>query len=95
MTEAKKTNRLQNAHSPYLRSAAHQPVDWHEWGPEAFDKARRPPQQLDAELHRDLHGPSCGVREPDQRLQIESRQELRAQSEIPRRTLPAAPGRLG
>ena len=26
--------------SPYLRSAAHQPVDWHEWGPQAFEKAR-------------------------------------------------------
>lgn len=40
MTEAAKSNRLQNAQSPYLRSAAHQPVDWHEWGPEAFDRAR-------------------------------------------------------
>ncbi|MGH9814304.1 MAG: DUF255 domain-containing protein, partial [Candidatus Acidiferrales bacterium] len=40
MTEADKTNRLQNAQSPYLRSAAHQPVDWHEWGPEAFARAR-------------------------------------------------------
>ena len=26
--------------SPYLRSAAHQPVDWHEWGEAAFAKAR-------------------------------------------------------
>ncbi len=40
MTETNKTNRLQNAQSPYLRSAAHQPVDWHEWGPEAFARAR-------------------------------------------------------
>lgn len=33
-------NRLKNSASPYLRSAAHQPVDWHEWGEEAFQKAR-------------------------------------------------------
>jgi len=33
-------NRLKNSASPYLRSAAHQPVDWHEWGEEAFEKAR-------------------------------------------------------
>jgi len=33
-------NRLANSASPYLRSAAHQPVDWHEWGDEAFAHAR-------------------------------------------------------
>ncbi len=33
-------NRLKNCASPYLRSASHQPVDWHEWGDEAFQKAR-------------------------------------------------------
>jgi len=33
-------NRLKNSASPYLRSAAHQPVDWHEWGDEAFQRAR-------------------------------------------------------
>jgi len=33
-------NRLKNSISPYLRSAAHQPVDWHEWGEEAFARAR-------------------------------------------------------
>jgi len=33
-------NRLKDSASPYLRSAAHQPVDWHEWGEEAFAKAR-------------------------------------------------------
>ena len=32
-------NRLKNSASPYLRSAAHQPIDWYEWGPEAFQKA--------------------------------------------------------
>ena len=25
-------NRLKDSASPYLRSAAHQPIDWHEWG---------------------------------------------------------------
>ena len=33
-------NRLARSASPYLRSAAHQPVDWHEWGEEAFARAR-------------------------------------------------------
>ncbi len=39
MTQAAE-NRLKNSASPYLRSAAHQPIDWHEWGEEAFAKAR-------------------------------------------------------
>jgi uncharacterized protein YyaL (SSP411 family) len=33
-------NRLKDSASPYLRSAAHQPIDWYEWGEEAFQKAR-------------------------------------------------------
>ena len=33
-------NRLKDSASPYLRSAAHQPIDWYEWGPEAFEAAR-------------------------------------------------------
>ena len=33
-------NRLENSASPYLRSAAHQPIDWHEWGQEAFARAK-------------------------------------------------------
>ncbi len=33
-------NRLKNSVSAYLRSAAHQPIDWNEWGEEAFAKAR-------------------------------------------------------
>ena len=32
-------NRLKDSASPYLRSAAHQPIDWHEWGEEAFARA--------------------------------------------------------
>jgi hypothetical protein len=34
-------NRLANATSPYLLQHADNPVDWWEWGPEAFDEARR------------------------------------------------------
>jgi len=34
-------SRLASAQSAYLRSAAHQPVDWHPWGAEPFDRARR------------------------------------------------------
>lgn len=32
-------NRLKDAASPYLRSASHQPIDWHEWGDRAFARA--------------------------------------------------------
>jgi uncharacterized protein YyaL (SSP411 family) len=34
-------NRLIYEKSPYLLQHAYNPVDWHPWGPEAFDKARR------------------------------------------------------
>jgi hypothetical protein len=34
-------NRLAQAASPYLRQHAGNPVDWHEWGPEALARARR------------------------------------------------------
>ena len=34
-------NSLANASSSYLRSAMHQPIQWHEWGEEAFAKAKR------------------------------------------------------
>lgn len=40
ISDGQHTNRLANSASPYLRSAAHQPVDWHEWGDAAFDRAR-------------------------------------------------------
>ncbi|HEX4545128.1 MAG TPA: thioredoxin domain-containing protein [Candidatus Acidoferrum sp.] len=33
-------NRLKDSTSPYLRSAAHQPIDWHEWGDVAFERAK-------------------------------------------------------
>ncbi|MBI4326422.1 MAG: thioredoxin domain-containing protein [Chloroflexi bacterium] len=36
----KYTNRLLRSKSPYLLQHAHNPVDWHEWGEEAFSKAR-------------------------------------------------------
>ena len=32
-------NQLKDSASPYLRSAAHQPIDWHEWGDTAFARA--------------------------------------------------------
>src|SRR5499433_1913870 len=34
-------NSLARASSAYLRSAMHQPIQWHEWGPEAFASAQR------------------------------------------------------
>jgi uncharacterized protein YyaL (SSP411 family) len=33
-------NHLANESSPYLLMHAHNPVDWHSWGPEAFAKAK-------------------------------------------------------
>ena len=39
-TTHKHTNRLINATSPYLLQHAHNPVDWYEWGDDAFTKAR-------------------------------------------------------
>ena len=39
MSEA--TNSLARASSAYLRSAMHQPIQWHEWGEEAFATAQR------------------------------------------------------
>jgi uncharacterized protein YyaL (SSP411 family) len=35
----KPQGRLANSASPYLRSAVHQPVEWYEWGAEAFARA--------------------------------------------------------
>lgn len=34
-------NSLSHASSAYLRSAMHQPIQWHEWGPEAFAAAQQ------------------------------------------------------
>ncbi len=39
--EAKYTNRLAKETSPYLLQHAHNPVDWHAWGAEAFEEARK------------------------------------------------------
>ena len=35
------SNSLSGASSSYLRSAMHQPIHWHEWGPEPFEKAHK------------------------------------------------------
>jgi uncharacterized protein YyaL (SSP411 family) len=40
-TPAKSGNALTHARSSYLRSAMHQPIQWQEWGPEAFAQAKR------------------------------------------------------
>ena len=41
MSEHKYTNLLINETSPYLRQHAHNPVNWHPWGEQAFAEARR------------------------------------------------------
>jgi len=38
--------RLEREASPYLRGAAHQPVEWYPWGKEAFERARREDKPL-------------------------------------------------
>ena len=40
-TKPQFTNRLIHETSPYLRQHAHNPVDWHAWGPEALEIARK------------------------------------------------------
>lgn len=40
MHPGRKPNRLLQERSPYLQQHAYNPVDWHAWGPEAFQKAR-------------------------------------------------------
>jgi uncharacterized protein len=40
VTASEHTNRLIHETSPYLLQHAHNPVDWHPWGPEAFARAR-------------------------------------------------------
>ena len=37
----RKSNRLINEQSPYLRQHAYNPVDWYPWGKEALERARR------------------------------------------------------
>jgi uncharacterized protein YyaL (SSP411 family) len=39
--QTKQLNELSRAASAYLRSAMHQPVDWHEWSEEAFALAAK------------------------------------------------------
>ena len=40
MSAQRKPNRLINEKSPYLLQHAYNPVDWHPWSQEAFDKAK-------------------------------------------------------
>ncbi len=41
MDKSVHTNRLIHETSPYLQQHAHNPVDWHPWGPEALERARQ------------------------------------------------------
>ena len=41
MQPHRKPNHLINEKSPYLQQHAHNPVDWHPWGEEAFARARK------------------------------------------------------
>src|SRR5262245_4105928 len=51
----KYTNRLVNETSPYLLQHAHNPVDWHAWGEEAFKRAR----QEDKPIHLSIGYSAC------------------------------------
>ncbi|HYM38787.1 MAG TPA: DUF255 domain-containing protein, partial [Thermoplasmata archaeon] len=50
-----KANGLAKETSAYLRSAAHQPVDWHPWGEEAFRRAK----ELDRPVLLDIGASWC------------------------------------
>src|SRR5262245_58127129 len=39
--KVKKANRLARSSSPYLLQHAYNPVDWHPWGEEAFQRAKK------------------------------------------------------
>jgi len=41
MANNKTPNRLVEKKSPYLLQHAHNPVDWHPWGEDAFAKAQQ------------------------------------------------------
>jgi uncharacterized protein len=41
MNDNRKPNRLINSKSPYLLQHAYNPVEWYEWEPEAFERAKR------------------------------------------------------
>ncbi|TAK42774.1 MAG: thioredoxin domain-containing protein, partial [Betaproteobacteria bacterium] len=41
LAEQRVPNRLAHETSPYLQQHAGNPVDWHPWGPEALERARR------------------------------------------------------
>lgn len=41
MPNNSKPNSLITEKSPYLLQHAHNPVNWHPWGEEAFEKAKR------------------------------------------------------
>ena len=47
-------NSLSKASSAYLRSAMHQPIQWHEWGEEAFATAQAREQAHPARYRRGL-----------------------------------------
>lgn len=49
------TNRLEKERSPYLKAAAHQPVQWYPWSPEAFQEAER----LDRPILLDIGASWC------------------------------------
>ncbi len=53
--EGGEPNRLAKEASPYLRSAANQPVDWYPFGPEAFQRA----QELDRPILLDIGAVWC------------------------------------
>ncbi len=44
--EPRQPNRLSKETSPYLRQHQFNPVDWHPWGAEAFEKAKREDKPL-------------------------------------------------
>ena len=55
----KYTNELINETSPYLREHAHNPVNWHAWNDQIFEKAKKE-NNYHAEVSFETAGPEPG-----------------------------------
>src|SRR6202451_294508 len=68
-------NSLARASSAYLRSAMHQPIQWHEWSEEAFASAQRENKPMLLDIGA-VWCHSCHVMDRDERPDIDSRYQV-------------------
>src|SRR6267378_2212755 len=65
-------NRLKDSTSPYLRSAAHQPINWYEWGADAFGLAKSQDKPILLDIGA-VWCHWCHVIDRDERPDVDSR----------------------